>query len=449
MVKKKNIKVNSPSNSVPTLSMKLQVILIYLALCFVSRYTIFQMFPSLSETLDNTVEFSTPISSFKTLREGWYLISKGLPLYYKKNGGIINQPPLLIYLLKPLQRKIDVVFCLMDCFMMFLFIQMVSVFNKTRGNFLKTKSQGSDEKAPNSSMEQKIAIWYLLNPLIFLNCISKSTTIFNHVFILMAVLAGMKKSFVLSGLCIAIGGYINVHSLYLIFPLLNFTVFSKNGETAKTPTVQVDKSHILTLVFSFSATVALLLYASYTVCSNQWWFLYNVYFVNLSFDKIFPNIGIWWYFFIEIFKFFRPFFKMVFNLFSASFIIPFTIRFHKSQQTLYCFVICLGWLILTKPYPTFGELGFFVQFLCFFDPIKCYFTYSIVSVLIFLHTLILAPIFYYLWISLGSGNSNFFYAITLVYSVGLASVLVDMLWAMLRLEFDNGEPQPEKKVVQQ
>ncbi|KAL6950737.1 hypothetical protein ACO0QE_000018 [Hanseniaspora vineae] len=441
--------------------MKLQLILIYLTLCFVSRYTIFQIFPSLSETLDNTVEFSTPISSFKTLKEGWYLINKGLPLYYKKNGGIINQPPLLIYLLKPLQDRIDVVFCLMDCLMMFMFVKLVGVFNKTRGNFLKATGQSSVSHTENSAMEQKIAIWYLLNPLVFLNCISKSTTVFNHVFVLMSVLAGLKKSFVLSGVCIAIGGYINVHSLYLIFPLLNFTTFLKNGgeseklqaekpRSSQTPEKsQVKKSQLVTLLCSFSATVALLLYASYTISSNQWWFLYNVYFVNLSFDKIFPNIGIWWYFFIEIFKFFRPFFQMVFNLFSASFIIPFTLRFHQSQQTLYCFVICLGWLILTKPYPTFGELGFFVQFVCFFDPIKCYFTYSIVSVLIFLHTLVLAPIFYYLWISLGSGNSNFFYAITLVYSVGLASVLVDMVWSMLRLEFDGGRPQPERKVVQQ
>lgn len=56
-----------------------------------------------------------------------------------------------------------------------------------------------------------------------------------------------------------------------------------------------------------------------------------------------------------------------------------------------------------------------------------------------LYSSALAPTFYHLWINLGSGNSNFFYAITLVYALGLTIALADTLWVALRLEYDGGK----------
>lgn len=40
-----------------------------------------------------------------------------------------------------------------------------------------------------------------------------------------------------------------------------------------------------------------------------------------------PNIGLWWYFFIEIFDHFRDFFLLAFNVHAASYSLPLTIKY--------------------------------------------------------------------------------------------------------------------------
>ena len=55
--------------------------------------------------------------------------------------------------------------------------------------------------------------------------------------------------------------------------------------------------------------------------------------------------------------------------------------------------------------------------------------YPFLSAATLAYAAFLGPAFYYFWIYAGSGNANFFYAITLVWSLGLSIVVVDLLWA--------------------
>lgn len=66
-----------------------------------------------------------------------------------------------------------------------------------------------------------------------------------------------------------------------------------------------------------------------------------------------------------------------------------------------------------------------------------------------LYATLLGPAFYYLWIYAGSGNANFFYAITLVWSLGLSIIVADMLFAVLRDEWEEHRPEMRGKVVKQ
>jgi phosphatidylinositol glycan class U len=60
---------------------------------------------------------------------------------------------------------------------------------------------------------------------------------------------------------------------------------------------------------------------------------------------------------------------------------------------------------------------------------------------------VLAPIMFYLWLGSGGGNANFYFAITLVSSVGQIFLLVDVLYANLKSEFikTNGAEIPKLK----
>jgi GPI-anchor transamidase subunit U len=52
---------------------------------------------------------------------------------------------------------------------------------------------------------------------------------------------------------------------------------------------------------------------------------------------------------------------------------------------------------------------------------------------------LLGPAFLHLWIYAGSGNANFFYAITLVYSLAQIILVSDALYAMVRVDWEKHE----------
>lgn len=73
--------------------------------------------------------------------------------------------------------------------------------------------------------------------------------------------------------------------------------------------------------------------------------------------------------------------------------------------------------------------------------------YTFLATSIILYSSLLGPAFYHLWIYAGSGNANFFYAITLVWSLGLAMLVGDMLFAVLRDEWEVERPEMKGKAV--
>ena len=73
--------------------------------------------------------------------------------------------------------------------------------------------------------------------------------------------------------------------------------------------------------------------------------------------------------------------------------------------------------------------------------------YNFISASVLLYTSLLGPAFYYLWIYAGSGNANFFYAITLVWSLGLTMLVGDSLFAVLRDEWEVERPEMKGREV--
>ncbi len=56
------------------------------------------------------------------------------------------------------------------------------------------------------------------------------------------------------------------------------------------------------------------------------------------------------------------------------------------------------------------------------------------------YTVIFGPAFYYLWITTGTGNANFYYAITLVWNLALGALLTDSIFAWLRADWESDNP---------
>ena len=75
--------------------------------------------------------------------------------------------------------------------------------------------------------------------------------------------------------------------------------------------------------------------------------------------------------------------------------------------------------------------------------------YTFLSLSTILYTSLLGPAFYHLWIYAGSGNANFFYAITLVWSLGQVLLIADSIFAVLRDEWEVERPEMRGKEVRQ
>ena len=66
-----------------------------------------------------------------------------------------------------------------------------------------------------------------------------------------------------------------------------------------------------------------------------------------------------------------------------------------------------------------------------------------VTALLHLHASLLLPLFHHLWLAQGTGNANFFYAITLVFGVSNGAALIDCTYAGLRIAIGDGGEKVE------
>lgn len=59
------------------------------------------------------------------------------------------------------------------------------------------------------------------------------------------------------------------------------------------------------------------------------------------------------------------------------------------------------------------------------------------TVLTYAYCMCLAPAFHHIWLEAGSANSNFFYAITLVWGLGGGMLVLDAMWAWGRERWES------------
>jgi len=194
----------------------------------------------------------------------------------------------------------------------------------------------------------------------------------------------------------------------------------------------------------YATWLAALLYLSYMLVGS-WSFLSATYGVIIFLSDLTPNVGLFWYFFIEMFDQFRAFFLVVFQLHAFIFAVPLSIKL--TEHPIFVIFILCGIMSIFKSYPSIGDAALYLGFLPIHDELFKYTRYGFLIANLFLYASALGPIFWHLWIYAGSGNANFFYAITLVYNIGQILLLVDTMYAMLRRSFDVAHPEALGKEV--
>lgn len=283
---------------------------------------------------------------------------------------------------------------------------------------------------------------FLFNPFTIATCIGRPTSVFTNCAILHAVSHAILDRGITSLLAISMASYLSMHPILLLPPIVLLNFDRKRPQRIEPGLVVYVLAH---LVAVGSVIFTLLQLSSWL--TGSWEFLESTYGVQLLLPDLTPNVGLWWYFFIEMFDSFRSFFLGVFWLHIASYVVPLCIRIRR--QPLFVITTMLGLMAVFKPYPSISDVSLYLAFLPLYRHIFPLLRYPFVTGATVGYATVLGPAFWYLWIYAGSGNANFFYAITLVWSLGLGLIVADFIFAVLRDEWEVERPEMKGKEIRQ
>lgn len=199
---------------------------------------------------------------------------------------------------------------------------------------------------------------YLFNPFTIATCIGRPTSVFTNCAILYAIAKAVKGKSLSSMLALALAAYLSLYPALLFPPvlLLCYDQFYTRRKPVSSPL-----TFFLYHFSIFSASIAWFLYISYLLTGGSWEFLSSTYGVHLLLPDLTPNIGLWWYFFIEMFDSFREFFLGVFWLHLGGYVGGLCIRLRS--QPLFIITSLLGLFAIFKPYPSISDTSLYFALL--------------------------------------------------------------------------------------
>lgn len=286
-------------------------------------------------------------------------------------------------------------------------------------------------------------ISFLFNPFTVASCIGRSTSVFTTCAILHATSRATRGSTYNAIVALSFASYLSMYPLLLLPPLI-LLAFDRQPEKRRTDNLLAFAARCALVT---ATCLSLLLFMSYILTDYSWDFLARTYGIQLTLSDLTPNVGLWWYFFIEMFDSFRAFFLAVFWLHLSSYVGGLCIRLRA--QPLAVLTILLGIFAIFKPYPSISDTSLFLAMLSLYWHVFPLMRYTYVASATLLYASFLGPAFYHLWIYAGSGNANFFYAITLVWSLGQSLLVSDLTFALLRDEWELERPEMAGKEVKQ
>ncbi|OJJ02402.1 hypothetical protein ASPVEDRAFT_62451 [Aspergillus versicolor CBS 583.65] len=405
------------------------------------RLLLLLLFPSLPDLLTGRVEVSTPVTSFKRLQEGLFLYNRNVSPY---DGGVFHQAPLLLPIFSLLPNAQD---CPLPTA---LFYSLVDLLNANALVTISDSTQAVSGRLYSSIRKHLkwdgavVAAWFLFNPFTIATCLGRSTAVFTSTGILYALSAAVQGHSLNSMFALGFASYLSIYPALLFIPLVLLCYDRQAQRSQSSPSIAL---FVMKHFAVFLLSVAGLLGISLLIIGDFPMLISATYGFQLLVPDLTPNIGLWWYFFIEIFDSFRDFFLGVFWLHLAAYAGSLTVRLRR--QPLFVVTSLLGIFAVFKPYPSISDASLYFALLPLYRHIFPLMRYTFFSVSAILYASLLGPAFYHLWIYAGSGNANFFYAITLVWSLGLSLVIADTVFAALRDEWEQENPDKRGKSVKQ
>lgn len=431
--------------------------------------------------LGRRVEISTPVNSITRLAEGYWLKQIGSSPY---EGSSYHGSPLLLAVLGPwtasraggqpaLELTLSLL-CVCADFVAAVLLagigrQLQSAQSKQFSSMCLTKLALIAD-ATKLGVGDIAATFYLWNPFTIVTCVGGCTSSIENAMIVLALYGSVSGNAPLAAFGWVIATHCSLYPAILLIPIaLNLAVgidhppkklfkvasllnaFTSKFEKCHTPAVDTkegtrvfDGGPIKFFPYNFKAKML----RDLIIWCMVWWayvlvlcmisvgragglskMFSETYGFILTVEELSPNLGVFWYFFTEVFDFFRPFFLLVFHANVLFMILPLTIRLHHRPIFL-AFVFCSISAML-KSYPSVGDAALYMGLMPLFinELSGMRFTFFLLNG--YIGVALLSPVMYNLWIWRGTGNANFYFAMALTYACIQLILIVESVSTVL------------------
>lgn len=433
-------------------SVMLRLILIYLAKTF---------------NLASRPEVSTPLVSLRRLAEGYWLKQSSISPYA---GSMYHGSPLLLSLLGPLTvKRIEGQPNHLLCSLVFVIADIISaLLIRATGHTLQMAYRQSLnsldivdllKSSDLLSSGDIAALVYLWNPFTIAACVGLSTSPVENLVVILALHGACKGLVPLAAFGWVMSTHLSLYPAILIIPVILLLGYGpdtpprklflqkgygKNGDNHSSDNCgqQETNQSKAEVTFSWRPVIHFLFWSSLwsayvlVLCSisvkphgSLWEMFQRTYGFILTMEDMSPNIGVLWYFFAEVFDFFRSFFMIVFHLNILFMILPLAIRLKHRPCFLAFIYIAISSML--KSYPSVGDSALYLGLLGLFLDELADMKFSFFLLCGYIGVSLLSPVMHNLWIWRGTGNANFYYATGMAYACLQIILVVESVSAVL------------------
>lgn len=410
-------------------------------LAFLIRIVLMQS--NLQSAIQDRVEIATPLNSWKKLKEGIYLFESGVDPY---TGDSFHETPLMLLVFRTLIDLfgpfLQVLFILIDLLTAYLLFQTACRYIiELKQHEEEIRSEDVKPQAKISAIDVNetpvlVAYAYLFNPYIVLNCAAQTTTgVSNllHAGLLYSLVSRRKFT---SVLLVALATLQSCYPLLLLVPICLQFYDRENPKTS-----------VASIVISFMLTLGSLFGACHQV-TGSWYFIDSIYWFILNVQDLTPNIGLFWYFFTEMFEHFRALFIAALQI-NATILYLIPLSLHLRKEPVFLTLILMALTAVFKSYPSLGDVGLYLALLPLWNHLFLFMQQLFIVGCMLIITSVLGPTVWHLWIYSGSANANFFFGVTLAFATAQIFLITDLLFAHKKREFalKHGWPEVTSKRV--
>lgn len=395
--------------------------------------------------IQDRVEIATPLNSWKKLKEGIYLFESGVDPY---TGDLFHETPLTLVLFRTLIQLLGPALHLL-----FIFVDLLTAFLlfRTAANYIHLLKKQEDSLRVEEILKESnlkiseidvketpvlVADAYLFNPFIVLNCAAQTTTGISNL-----LLAALLYCLVTKRMypCVFLIALTTLQSCYPILLLVPTCLQFYN--------IEQTKGCIVKIIVSFITVTGLLLGLSNWI-TGSWLFIDSIYCFILNVHDLTPNIGLFWYFFTEMFEHFRALFIAALQI-NATILYLIPLSLHLRKEPVFLTLILMALTAVFKSYPSLGDVGLYLALLPLWNHLFLFMQQLFIVGCMLIITSVLGPTVWHLWIYSGSANANFFFGVTLAFATAQIFLITDLLFAHKKREFalKYGWPEDTTKRV--